>query len=369
MSDTLNNFTNMNEDFVSNMVLGFILFIAILMIIYIIYLTKLEKRECDYMTDMYSVLDGNLKSLNASDSDCSGNLSEYYIKTAYNACSGGSYKNDYVDLCNLKAILKQGVRGLDFEIYSINNQPAVATSTQDDVYIKETYNSVDFASVMDTIKNYAFSSSTAPNYLDPIIIHMRFMSNNQAMYTNLTKLLESYDTLLLGKEYSYENAGHNIGDEKIMNFMGKVLIIVDRSNTSFLENKDFMEYVNLTSNSMFMRAYKYNNVKNNPDIGELTEYNKKNMTIVFPDGGTDPVNPNVTLCQASGCQMVAMRYQYVDNYLLQNTAFFDNAGYAFSLKPIELRYVPVTIPEPTKQDPALSYATRNVTTDYYSFDF
>ena len=39
-----------------------------------------------------------------------------YIKTAYNCCSGGNYKNDYVDLCVLKNILKQGVRGLDFEI-------------------------------------------------------------------------------------------------------------------------------------------------------------------------------------------------------------------------------------------------------------
>jgi hypothetical protein len=369
MSGTMNKISNMDEDFISNMVLGFILLIAIIMILYIVYLTKLQKRECSYMDDLYSVLDGNLKSLNANDVDCSGNLSEYYVKTAYNACSGGSYKNDFVDLCNLKAILKQGVRGLDFEIFSIDDQPSVATSTQDDVYIKETYNSVDFGSIMTTIQNYAFSSSTAPNYLDPIIVHIRFMSNNQKMYTNLTTLLESYSTILLGKDYSYENSGHNIGDEPIMNFMGKVIIVVDRSNTAFLENTDFMEYVNLTSNSMFMRAYKYNDVKNNPDIEELTEYNKRNMTIVFPDNGTDPNNPNITLCQAAGCQMVAMRYQYVDNYLLQNTSFFDNSGYAFTLKPQELRYVPVTIEEPIKQDPALSYETRNVTTDFYSFDF
>ena len=110
-------------------------------------------------------------------------------------------------------------------------------------------------------------------------------------------------------------------------------------------------------------------MKNNPDIEELTEYNKRNITIVFPDDGTNPVNPNGVLCQAAGCQMIAMRYQYVDNYLLQNTAFFDNAGYAFALKPIELRYVPVTIPEPTTQDPALAYDTRTVSTDFYSFDF
>ena len=64
-----------------------------------------------------------------------------------------------------------------------------------------------------------------------------------------------------------------------------------------------------------------------------------------------------------------MRYQYVDNFLEENAAFFDRCGYAFCLKPIELRYQPVIIPMPTPQNPANSYETRNVTTDYYSFNF
>jgi hypothetical protein len=369
LNSALSGISNMKDDFISNMILGFILFIVILMIVYIIYLTKLSSRECSYMNDMYGTLNGNIRSINANDPDCSGNLNEYYIKTAYNACSGGSYKNDVVNICNLKTALKQGVRGLDFEIYSIDNKAVVATSTADNYYIKETYNSVDFSDVMNTIQNYAFSGSTAPNFTDPILIHLRFMSNNQSMYTNLATLLKSYDSILLGKEYSYETAGHNLGGEPLLNFMNKVILIFDRSNTAFLENKDLMEYVNMTSNSIFMRAYSYYDVKNNPDLDELTEYNKKNMTIVFPDSGSNPPNPNGVLAQDSGCQMIAMRYQVVDNYLLQNTAFFDNCTYAFCLKPQDLRYQPVIIPEATPQDPALSYATRNVTTDFYSFDF
>ena len=336
---------------------------------YIIYLTRLQTKECDFMNDIYGNLNGNIRSITANDPDCSGNLNEYYIKTAYNSCSGGSYKNDVVDICNLKAVLKQGVRGLDFEIYSIDNKPVVATSTTDNYYIKETYNSVDFSDVMNTIQNYAFSGSTAPNFTDPIIVHLRFMSNNQSMYTNLATLFKSYDSILLGKEYSYETAGHNLGGEPLLNFMNKVILIFDRTNTSFLENKDLMEYVNMTSNSIFMRAYSYYDVKNNPDLDELREYNKRNMTIVFPDSGSNPANPNGILSQDAGCQMVAMRYQIVDNYLIQNTAFFDNCTYSFCLKPEDLRYQPVTIPEATPQDPALSYATRNVTTDFYSFDF
>ena len=369
LNNALSSISNMKDDFISNMILGFILLLVILMIVYIIYLTKLSSKECDYMNDIYGSLNGNIRSINSSDPDCSGNLNEYYIKTAYNACSGGSYKNDVVEICNLKAVLKQGVRGLDFEIYSIDNQPVVATSTADNFYIKETYNSVSFSDVMSTIQNYAFSGSTAPNFTDPILIHLRFMSNNQSMYSNLANIFKSYDTILLDKEYSYETAGHNLGGEPLLNFMNKVILIFDRSNTAFLENKDLMEYVNMTSNSIFMRAYNYYDVKNNPDLEELREYNKRNMTIVFPDSGSNPVNPNGILCQDAGCQMVAMRYQFVDNYLIQNTSFFDKCTYAFCLKPEDLRYKPVIIDEATPQDPALSYATRNVTTDFYAFDF
>jgi hypothetical protein len=65
--------------------------------------------------------------------------------------------------------------------------------------------------------------------------------------------------------------------------------------------------------------------------------------------------------------MVAMRYQYVDNNLEENAMFFDRTGSAFALKPPGLRYTPITIPDPTPQNPNYSYATRNVSSDYYSF--
>ena len=96
--------------------------------------------------------------INASSQQCSGNLRDYYILTAYNCCSGGSYKNDYVGLCNLIAVISQGVRCLDFEIYSLNNQPVVATSSSPlySTCYKESYNSIPFGDVMTTIQSYAY---------------------------------------------------------------------------------------------------------------------------------------------------------------------------------------------------------------------
>ena len=49
--------------------------------------------------------------------------------------------------------------------------------------------------------------------------------------------------------------------------------------------------------------------------------------------------------------------------------FFDTEGYAFVLKPANLRYEVVTVPVPTTQLPQYSYATRTSTTDYYSFNY
>jgi len=368
IDNTIKYLTSLKEDFVAKMIFFIILLIIITMLCYVFYMRRLEASECSFMDSLYSKLDGNIRSINSSDPQFAYTLKDYYIKTAYNACSGGSYKNDYVDICNLKNVLKQGVRGLDFEIYSINDEPVVATSTNNSYFIKETYNSVKFSEVMYTIQNYAFSTSTAPNPGDPIIIHLRIKSSNDKMYNNFANIFKSYNSLLLGKDYSYENHNTNLGDAPILTLLGKIIVIVDRSNISFMQSTDFQEYVNMTSNSIFMRALHYKDIKETPDVNELTEFNKKNMTIGLPDIGTNPPNMSGVLVRETGSQMVAIRYQQVDEYLEENKLFFDKNGYAFVLKPERLRYIPVTIPAPTPQKPELSYATRTISKDYYSFN-
>ena len=368
-TDYLSKIKSLDEDFQSYMIIAFIFIILIIFIGYMIYLNKLESRECDYMNNLYSSVNGNIRPITSSDPDCSGNLFDYYIKSAYNACSGGNYKNGFVNICNLKAVIKQGVRCLDFEVYSVNDNPVVATSTSDSFYVKETFNSVNFVSVMDTIRNYAFSGSTCPNPTDPIIIHLRCKSNNQNMYSKLAGIFQSNNDIMLGMNYSFEIEGKNLGNVPLLSLKNKVILVMDRSNPAFIENDDLLEYVNMTSNSIFMREYDYYNIRNNPDIDELTDFNRRGMTIVTPDNESNPPNPSGMVCRASGCQMVAIRYQLVDNNLLENALFFDRAGYAFALKPVNLRYQPVTVPAPTPQNPEYSYATRNSSTDYYNFNF
>jgi hypothetical protein len=319
------------------------------------------------MNSVYGDLNGKIQSIDSSD-QFNYTFKDYYIKTAYNCCSGGNYKNDYVDLCVMKDLLKQGVRGLDFEIFSINDQPVIATSTSDNYYVKETFNYINFVDAMNVIRDYAFSTSTAPNSLDPIVIHLRFKSTNQTMYQNFAQLLESYDSILLSKEYDSEFYGKNFGNVDIKKLMGKVAIIVDRSNTSFLETPAFAKFVNMTSNSVFMRALHYYDIKYTPDMNELTDFNKQNMTIGMPDKGSNPDNPSSIVMREMGVQLLGMRYQKIDTNIEENNIFFDENGYAFVLKPANLRYIPITIPLPPPQNPELSYATRTVQSDYYTFN-
>ena len=367
-SDLKNKLLNLKENTISLFILFVIVIIIILAICYYLYNKNLYSSECKFMTNIYGTLNNKIKSINIKYNTFNNNLLDYYIKTAYNCCSGGNYKNDYVNTCNLINVLKQGCRGLDFEIYSIDDNPVVATSTSNNYYVKETYNYVKFSEVMHILSNYAFSQSTAPNCTDPIIIHLRILSNNQKMFSKFAHLFESYNNLLLGKTYSYENQGKNIGNIPILNLKGKIIIMVDKTNTSFLDNRAFLEYVNITSNSIFMRALHYYDIKNTPDITELQNYNKQNMTIAMPDIGSNPQNPSGIVVRETGCQLIAMRYQYIDQYIEENIAFFNENGFAFVLKPERLRYIPVVLPDPTPQNPALSYEKRTVSSKYYNFN-
>jgi hypothetical protein len=367
MNSTITSLTEMKESTAVFLIIMITMIIIIIAFIYYFYYSRLRSKECNTMNSLYGELNGKIKSIDDSP-QFNYTFKDYYIKTAYNCCSGGNYKNDYVDTCILKDLLKQGVRGLDFEIFSINDQPVVATSTSDSYYVKETFNFVNFVDVMNIIRDYAFSTSTAPNSRDPIVIHLRIKSMNQQMYKNFAVLLKSYDNILLGKEYDSEYYGKNFGNVELKKLLGKVIIIVDRGNTAFLECPEFYKFINMTSNSVFMRALHYYDIAYSPDLNELIEFNKQNMTIGMADKASNPPNPSAVVMRETGCQLLGMRYPLIDVNIEENDIFFDEQGFAFVLKPEKLRYVPVTIPLPPPQNPELSYATRTVQSDFYKFD-
>jgi hypothetical protein len=368
LSRNMTDVFQQNKDVqVTIFLVAFIVILLLVMGIYIRTKRNLNETNCNNLDEIYTDFPV-ISSMNPSEEKNKYLLRDYYIKTAYNSCCGGEFKNNVVNVCALKKCIQQGARCLDFEIYSVDNKPVIATSSVDDFFIKETYNSVSFEDAMDVINSYAFSGSTCPNPRDPLILHFRISSNNKTIYDQMADTLQKkLSSKVLGKEYSYEFEGYNLGAVPIANFMGKTIISIDRSNDMF-EDTELKEYCNIASNSMFMRALRNYDIQYNPNIDDLTYYNKKAMSIVMPDLGPNDANYPSGLAMSYGCQMVGMNFQNFDSNMEFYDIMFDEAGSAFVLKPKNLRYIPETIKNPPPQNPELSYANRKVESDYYSFN-
>ena len=92
------------------------------------------------------------------------------------------------------------------------------------------------------------------------------------------------------------------------------------------------------------------------------------MTICIPNLSVNVDNYSSMLPMVYGCQFVAMCAQKNDKYMIEYNKMFNNAGSAFILKPIKLRYIPVTIPSPKLAPKSNSYASRSISSNFYNFN-
>jgi hypothetical protein len=293
-------------------------------------------------------------------------LRDYYIMSAYNCCCIGNYENSFVEYDAMKYALKRGARLLDFEIYSIQDMPVVAASASETNFYKGTYNSLPFTETMKQADRYAFAGGISPNSTDPLLIHLRIKSSNTKIYPKIASALtQAFHNRLLGAQYSYESNGENFTKTPVKDLMGKVIIIINKGANHSFKGTPLDEYINITSGNVFMRSLREHDVKYTPNFQELTEHNKKNMTISMPDLSSKLTNPSMSLDKKYGIQCTCMNFQYMDENLEYYIDYFNKYNSAFVLKPIELRFVPKTIDAPQKQDKSLSYARRVVEKPYF----
>ena len=324
-----------------------------------------KNKNCNILKKLYTS-QPPLISIVDSDEQNTYSLRDFYIKTAYNCCCGGKYKNDFVDLCALTTCIEQGARCLDFEIYSIDNKPVVAASSIDSYKTKQTYNSIPIEQVFKIINDQAFSNGSCPNYNDPMILHFRISSNNVEMYNTLADNIRTIlNQRVLGPDYSNEYNNQNLGALPISIFKKKIIIIVN-SNNHVYKNTKLYEYINMTSGNPFLHLLRYNDIKYTQDLN-LTYFNKENMSIVLPDLSTSNKNPNFHTAFDYGCQILGLSFQNNDANLIAYNNFFNVARFAFVLKPEKLRYIPITIEVPDSLPKEYSYSPRDITGDFYKF--
>ena len=348
-----------NADSITQIMTLIIILLFFIIFFWVFNKLNLNEKNCRTIEEVYDSFP-MISSIDTDNPIFQYKLRDYYIKTAYNCCAGGNFKNDFVNICALRNCIKQGARCLDFEIYSVDNLPVIAVSSTNDFHVKESYNHVEFVKALEAISKYAFSGRSCPNPDDPLILHFRIMTNSKKVHDEMARQL--YDTLqerLLGKKFSYENSGLNIGSYPISKLTDKVIIMVDKSNPLFTTTL-LNEYVNITSNSAFVRLLRYREVAYTHDKEELLYYNKQNMTISLPNISGNNKNYSSALAMTYGCQMIGMSFQNFDNNLKYYTKYFDDAGSAFVLRPERYRYVPKFIPKPKCQDPEVTFSDKTL---------
>lgn len=308
------------------------------------------------------IIERNITSINPEDSQSKFKLRDYYIKAAYNAFNPYKFKNSTVSMDALLYVIARGCRFIDFEVFSVDNEPVIASSSVNSFNYKETFNHIPVIEAFEVLGSYVFSGAKCPNPSDPFIVHMRIMSRNVTMYDKLADIIAKSKTVarnLLGPKYGREYQSKDLGNDDLLDFKGKIILMVDGTNPVYRETKLF-ELINMSSNSLFLSKYTYFGVKNIGDPQAFKDANKKNMCLVVPDKSGRPLNEGHNGPYTWGCQIATMCFQEEarDEKLKAYEDKFASVGYAFILKPEDLRYVPITIAPPAPPDPKSSMEAR-----------
>ena len=355
--------------------LGVIILVLLVLFGWIFDRLGLKERSCTKLDIFYPKLtnqsyfnNGNIMKSDARTSfDNSNNmLLNYNVKSAYNCCCGDGYKNNFVALCALEKCISNGCRFLDFEIYSYNNDPIVASSTANSNYIKETYNALLLTEVLTTITDNAFDGTKTLCSNDPLILNFRIMSTNLTMLEKMGTIFEEYldksinsdFTLMLEKDASVLSV-------KMKDLYRKMIIICDfNPNPNIILNPKLLKlknYTNLRGNSLSCNTYRYNDITIK-DALQLIEHTKKKFTIVLPNLDNSIKNFDPVSCFVNGCQAICMKHQNLDSNLTGYNDEFTLAGnFSWKMKETRLLNIPPESLQITSQVGLNNYSPQNIT--------
>jgi hypothetical protein len=284
-------------------ILVFIVVIPIL--IYAIVQVSRQQLNCSRINKNKPL---TIKNINSTLSDKT--LLEVYVKTAYNCCCSGDFKNDYVDNCALINCATQGVRGLHFDIYSLNGRPVISTSTVSGNKYKELYNQLDMYETMNIVKTKFMKKS------DPLFLLFSVNSEIPATYESMyTILLEVFGTGNKTGNMIYFT--DNIGGTKLSNLRNKVVICVESYSPKVFYSSSLALITSLDLNGSTSKIYTESDILDfytnaDPASDKLLPYPQ----VLFPNKQKSSNNYDfVTTGIKYGITFIGMNFQKQD-YLL-----------------------------------------------------
>ena len=294
-------------------------------------------------------------------------LLNYYVKSAYNCCCGDGYRNNFVDLYPLEKVIGNGCRFLDFEIYSYNDDPIVASSTANNNNIKETYNALLLKDVLTKTTETAFDETKTICANDPLILNFRIMSTNLTMLEKIGDLFEEYLDKSINSNFSllknYKDAA--MKNVKMRDLYRKIIIICDfnPANNIILNTRlaKLANYINLKTKGIDCKTYRYDEIvakgQNNSNFIAETQ---THFTIVLPNVQDNSIdNFDYGISYSSGCQAICMKHQNLDNNLKSYNSIFSGVN-KFSWKMKEAPLIP-TLPPPITTNTGINLNTTQST--------
>jgi hypothetical protein len=357
--------------------LGVIILLLLVLVGWIFDRLGLKEKSCTKLEIYYPKLTNqsffnngnNMKSSASSIFDNSNNtLINYNVKSAYNCCCGDGYKNNFVAICALEKCIGNGCRFLDFEIYSYNNDPIIASSTANSNYIKETYNALLLSEVLNTIIENAFDGEKTLCSNDPLILNFRVMSTNLTMLEKMGDLFEEYLDRSINSNFTllqgYKDA--SVLSVKMTELYRKVIIICDfNPEPNIIINPKLIKlknYINLKGKSLYCNTYRYNEITIKNGNAQFIEDTKKKFTIVLPNLDNSIKNYDSVICFVNGCQAICMKHQNLDSNLTgYNNEFTLASNFSFKMKEARLLNVIPDSLEITSSVSLNNYSSQDIT--------
>lgn len=338
--------TSISETITSNksyIILFFAVIIILGILIYVSNQLNLKYKNCSYLSKTPNTTVLSIEK--TKNFDTNTELKNYFIKTAYNCCCVGNFKNDYVDTCALKNCACYGVRALDFQIYSLNNKPIVSASSINSNQYKEIYNYMNFYDTMNFVRKFFIDDGTNSNCKDPLFLIFRLYTKNGSVYDMMAQALNQVFGYASPMSNMIYMLPHNttLDTTLLSSLMKRVVIIVDPSygdKTIFANSKLSGFTSMITGVSMDNNIYRESSllgvVAVNRTNGYITDVSN-NLCLLYPDLQPNKNNYDfVTSGIFNYLSFIAMNFQYKDQFLLEyNNTFFGSCAFIHKQKTLE----------------------------------
>ena len=315
-------------------ILYFVGIVILGLLVYISNKLNLVKKNC---SKLKTTPNSNLVPITKSSITTNTPLNEYFVKTAYNCCCTGQFKNDYVDACALKNCASNGVRALDFQVYSLNNSPIISASTIESNEYKEIYNYIDFYNAINIVRKYFIDDQSNINSSDPLFLIFRLYTTNAPVYDMMAQAINQvygYGSKMKNMVYILPNK-QTLDNTLLSSLIGKVVIIVDptHGDKNAFSNSRLVDYTSLiTGSSLTNNIYRETNLISTMTISKSTGNPidvSNNLSILYPD----LLNANsnnydfITTGMFNYVTFIGMNFQHNDSYLIEYNKFFKSCAF------------------------------------------